>query len=366
MESSRLRENEVDGLPARACSVCRGAEGAARAVRAVPGPRPGSRRRWFRGRRQEPNPSHPMERGASPRLPSSPSADSGNSAGAGHVAARECDLPTHGGACDCACWHCPAAKNTLPQTCLDVTRRNRCTTSMQRQRTQQSLKYYRHQMFAYSTRWGAAILVKAQLHRLVGAGGDFSYGDSNDSAIVRAGAACHLRSQAANASPEEDRSAEDGQPTEVRHVLLVSVDGLHQVDVANFVAAHPHSAFAKLANRGIQYTDAHTTTPSDSFPGLVALEARHLSESTLIIVSAKHGQSPIDRAKLAMESGGQGDATVTDRSASSTRPTRTWTRCSRRSSTRIAAVPTPFVVTSRPTTWALCGSRTRHPRISPA
>ncbi|MDP8999696.1 MAG: alkaline phosphatase family protein, partial [Myxococcota bacterium] len=37
-----------------------------------------------------------------------------------------------------------------------------------------------------------------------------------------------------------------------------------------------------------------------------------LRRSTLIIVSAKHGQSPIDPEKLAMEPGGQGNATVTD------------------------------------------------------
>ena len=40
---------------------------------------------------------------------------------------------------------------------------------------------------------------------------------------------------------------------------------------------------------------------------------RHLFESTLIIVSAKHGQSPIDLKKLAMEPGsGHGNQTVVD------------------------------------------------------
>jgi hypothetical protein len=42
------------------------------------------------------------------------------------------------------------------------------------------------------------------------------------------------------------------------------------------------------------------------------LKARDLYRSTLIIVSAKHGQSPIERQKLAMEPGGAGNATVTD------------------------------------------------------
>jgi len=45
---------------------------------------------------------------------------------------------------------------------------------------------------------------------------------------------------------------------------------------------------------------------------LEKLEARHFLDSTLIIISAKHGQSPIDRSTLAMESGGHGNATVMD------------------------------------------------------
>ncbi|MCQ4079843.1 alkaline phosphatase family protein [Streptomyces sp. RB6PN25] len=55
-----------------------------------------------------------------------------------------------------------------------------------------------------------------------------------------------------------------------KHVLLLSVDGLHQSDLAWYVAKHPGSALAKLVNGGVQYTNAHTTTPSDSFPGMVA------------------------------------------------------------------------------------------------
>jgi arylsulfatase A-like enzyme len=42
------------------------------------------------------------------------------------------------------------------------------------------------------------------------------------------------------------------------------------------------------------------------------LTAKGLLDSTLIIVSAKHGQSPIDRSALHMESGGHGTADVVD------------------------------------------------------
>ncbi|MEW2301379.1 alkaline phosphatase family protein [Streptomyces sp. NPDC006655] len=54
-----------------------------------------------------------------------------------------------------------------------------------------------------------------------------------------------------------------------RHVLLLSVDGLHQSDLAWYAARHPRSALARLAAGGVEYTHARTTVPSDSFPGLV-------------------------------------------------------------------------------------------------
>ncbi|WP_406165943.1 alkaline phosphatase family protein [Streptomyces canus] len=55
-----------------------------------------------------------------------------------------------------------------------------------------------------------------------------------------------------------------------RHVLLISVDGLHQSDLAWYVSRHPTSALARLVGGGVEYTHAKTTTPSDSFPGMVA------------------------------------------------------------------------------------------------
>ena len=38
-----------------------------------------------------------------------------------------------------------------------------------------------------------------------------------------------------------------------QHVLLLSIDGLHEVDLARFVAEHPESALAGLAHHGVQY-----------------------------------------------------------------------------------------------------------------
>ena len=67
---------------------------------------------------------------------------------------------------------------------------------------------------------------------------------------------------AASAAPQARAAA--------RHVLLISVDGLHQSDLAWYVARNPQSALARLVNGGVDYTDASTTEPSDSFPGMVA------------------------------------------------------------------------------------------------
>ena len=67
----------------------------------------------------------------------------------------------------------------------------------------------------------------------------------------------------------EDRS-EDRQE-HVRHVLLISVDGMHALDLANFIGSHPNSALAELARHGITYSNARTPANSDSFPGLLAL-----------------------------------------------------------------------------------------------
>lgn len=54
-----------------------------------------------------------------------------------------------------------------------------------------------------------------------------------------------------------------------RHVLLLSVDGMHQSDLARYAATHPTSALASLTRAGVSYDHASTPFPSDSFPGMV-------------------------------------------------------------------------------------------------
>lgn len=55
----------------------------------------------------------------------------------------------------------------------------------------------------------------------------------------------------------------------VAHVLLISVDGLHQADLDWYVKTHGSSTLAKLVKAGVEYTNAQTPFPSDSFPGMV-------------------------------------------------------------------------------------------------
>jgi hypothetical protein len=54
-----------------------------------------------------------------------------------------------------------------------------------------------------------------------------------------------------------------------KHVLLISVDGLHQSDLTWWVEHYPTSALANLTHRGVEFTHAETPFPSDSFPGMV-------------------------------------------------------------------------------------------------
>ena len=58
---------------------------------------------------------------------------------------------------------------------------------------------------------------------------------------------------------------------DIDHVLLLSIDGLHEQDLARCISANTCPNLAVLANSGITYTDAHTPGLSDSFPGLAAL-----------------------------------------------------------------------------------------------
>jgi hypothetical protein len=73
----------------------------------------------------------------------------------------------------------------------------------------------------------------------------------------------------ASAATGQPALARGGQPAGIQHVLLISVDGLHQQDLAWYVRTHPGSVLARLDRHGLEYSNAETPFPSDSFPGMV-------------------------------------------------------------------------------------------------
>ena len=80
-------------------------------------------------------------------------------------------------------------------------------------------------------------------------------------------------------SPVHADSQEDHNRGGVQHVLLISIDGMHALDFINcaqgisgFNGGQPYCPnLAELAETGVNYLDAATSKPSDSFPGLMAL-----------------------------------------------------------------------------------------------
>lgn len=73
------------------------------------------------------------------------------------------------------------------------------------------------------------------------------------------------------ASGDDDHSHDHDNRAAVRHVLLISFDGLHEQDVARCISSNSCPNLAVLAKSGVTYTNAHTPGLSDSFPGLAAL-----------------------------------------------------------------------------------------------
>lgn len=71
----------------------------------------------------------------------------------------------------------------------------------------------------------------------------------------------------------------DWDRSSVRHVLLISIDGMHAVDYLNCVNGiagvndgRPYCPnLASLATTGVNYVAASTSKPSDSFPGLMTI-----------------------------------------------------------------------------------------------
>ena len=66
----------------------------------------------------------------------------------------------------------------------------------------------------------------------------------------------------------------------IRHVLLISIDGMHVLDYDNCVAAGTCPNLALLGQTGVSYKHTSASKPSDSFPGLTALVTGGTPKST--------------------------------------------------------------------------------------
>jgi hypothetical protein len=78
------------------------------------------------------------------------------------------------------------------------------------------------------------------------------------------------------------RSNNDDNGNGIRHVLLISIDGMHALDYENCVNAVPSTCpnLAALGKNGVNYTRTSTSKPSDSAPGLAALVTGGTPRST--------------------------------------------------------------------------------------
>jgi hypothetical protein len=74
----------------------------------------------------------------------------------------------------------------------------------------------------------------------------------------------------ASASAATSSAGNDGHHhgSRIQHVLLISVDGMHQQDLAWYVRHYPDSLLANLWRHGLEYSNAMTPFPSDSSPGM--------------------------------------------------------------------------------------------------
>src|SRR5215467_3354329 len=92
--------------------------------------------------------------------------------------------------------------------------------------------------------------------------------------------------QAATSSP-----GSDGKSHHISHVLLLSIDGLHEQDLARYVQLNPNSALAQLTHLGTTYTDASTSKPSDSFPGVLSMVTGGSPRSTGVFYDDSYDRS---------------------------------------------------------------------------
>lgn len=89
-------------------------------------------------------------------------------------------------------------------------------------------------------------------------------------------------------------SDEDGsmpRRDSVQHVMLLSVDGMHCLDLANLVKDRPESVLAKLSLHALTYSNASTSFPSNSLPGLLSMVSGGSPNATGVIFENSYDRS---------------------------------------------------------------------------
>ncbi len=91
--------------------------------------------------------------------------------------------------------------------------------------------------------------------------------------------------------PAGSQTKPNSQQHPVAHVLLLSIDGMHALDLARLTRERSDSALARLSAHGITYTNAHTSFPSNSWPGLLSMVTGGSPNSTGVIFENNYDRS---------------------------------------------------------------------------
>src|ERR1700734_720027 len=85
----------------------------------------------------------------------------------------------------------------------------------------------------------------------------------------------------------------------IKHVLLISIDGMHAVDLYNcsngIAGVNGGETYcpnlAALSQTGINYVNTESSKPSDSFPGMAALASGGTPKTTGLYYDVAYGRS---------------------------------------------------------------------------
>ena len=104
-----------------------------------------------------------------------------------------------------------------------------------------------------------------------------------------------------SAAAKQPQVHEDA-PLRVSRVLLISIDGLHAVNFANYIQSNPDSTLAQLSAIGVSYTNASTSRPSDSIPGFLPRSQAELREPLVFGMKSATGGTFRHRIPTARQS----------------------------------------------------------------